>query len=180
MRKIHLNLLAAFVFAVFTLLAFGSAEPPRYCDDSSTSLPPSNSAPPTNSAPQTNNTGSQNLGWVSGENNSIGWATIPMHDKVGFAMAWDDITSLLARRFEFEMLQKETGYIRTKWKNWKYSNYETTENYRVRVTVKISDLRKKVEVNTEAEKLINGVWHKGTDTRLLEDLKKDIGGLVGF
>ena len=162
MKKTTFHLASAAVFAGFVFLAFASEPPPSKTNQNSQQQEPK-----------------QELGWIAGENNNSGWATIPINEKITFALAWEDITGLMTKQFEFEMMQKETGYIRTKWKNWHLSNGQTSQNYRIRVTIKIHELRKKVEVNTEAERLINGVWIKGTDTRVLEDLKKDIGGLVG-
>jgi hypothetical protein len=44
-----------------------------------------------------------------------GWATIPFSDRVDYGLLWEDITSLVSKRFEMEMVTKESGYIRTKW-----------------------------------------------------------------
>jgi uncharacterized lipoprotein len=125
--------------------------------------------------------GSQKLAvaFVAGESNDAGWASVLISDKITYALAWDDVSSVITKRFEIEMISKESGYIRTKWKyNWTTNGHESKE-YRVRVTIKMSEQRKKIDINAEAEKLIRGVWVKGSDTQLLETTKKDIAGLVG-
>ena len=118
-------------------------------------------------------------GWIQGSNNSAGWVTVPISERITYGLAWEDVSSLISRQFEIEMISKETGYIRTQWQNNWVSNGEVVKDYRVRVTIKMSELRKKVEINSEAEKYINGVWVRGTDTELLQTLKRDIAGLVG-
>lgn len=120
-------------------------------------------------------------GWISGNNNEAGWASVLISDKVSYDLAFDDVMGILSKRgFEIEMVTKEAGYIRTKWvHNWN-SNGKTFKNYRVRVTVKLSEQRKRVDINTEAELLDGKYWIKGHDTELLETMKQDISGVLGY
>lgn len=119
-------------------------------------------------------------GWVSGNNNEAGWASILISDKIGYDLAFDDVMGILSKRgLEIEMVTKEAGYIRTKWRNNWSSNGKSVRNYRVRVTIKMSELRRRVDINTEAELLIGKTWYKGCDTELLETMKKDIAGVLG-
>jgi hypothetical protein len=118
-------------------------------------------------------------GWVTGEG---GWASVLISDKISYDLAFDEVTSIISRKFEIDMITKDAGYVRTKWKtNWVAVNGEKPrKDYRVRITVKMSDVRKKVDINAEAEKLIDGFWVTGYDTQLLETMRKDIAGVVGF
>jgi hypothetical protein len=93
--------------------------------------------------------------------------------------AFDEVINILYKRFELDMIAKDSGYLRTKWKyNWT-SNGQVTQNYRVRVTVKLSKQRNILEINAEAEKLIGRTWYVGTDTQLLETVKRDLSGVLG-
>jgi hypothetical protein len=110
-----------------------------------------------------------------------GWASVLISDRVSYALAWEDVTSILTQKFEIDMISKESGYIRTKWKtNWvAVPGGRPQKDYRVRVTIKMSETRKKIEVNAEAEKKNGDFWIQGYDSQLLETMKKDIAGIVG-
>jgi hypothetical protein len=106
------------------------------------------------------------------------WATIEWKENIDYEKAWVLVSDLLIKRFDLEMINKESGYIRT---NWLYSwTGRLTQNYRVRVTVKFNKEKHSVEVKSEANYMrTNGEWVAGSDTRLLETLKTDIMGSVG-
>ena len=109
-----------------------------------------------------------------------GWATIPFSDRVDYGLLWEDATSIISRRFEIEMVTKESGYIRTKWDNRFATDGKTVEGYRTRVTLKINERRKNIEVRSEAEKLEDSDWIQGCDTRVLETMKQDLKGISGY
>lgn len=123
--------------------------------------------------------GPKALGWVSAQKSDIGWSVIEMRKDIQYEAAWDDVTSVLIRKFEPEMLNKETGYIRTKWNYRWTTNGKATKAYRVRLTLKMSESKKQIEMNAEAQKLKGKTWLIGYDTELLEVMKKDIAGVVG-
>ena len=66
----------------------------------------------------------------------------------------------------------------TTWKSKWLSKPQ--KKYRVRVTVRISSERKRIDIHAEAEKRKGDRWVGGYDTRLLEDIRKDISGVVGY
>ena len=110
-----------------------------------------------------------------------GWAQIKIAQGMDYDLAFDDVVSVLSRNFEIEVLSAETGYIRTKWNTTyrKMSDGSYNRDYRVRVTIKMSRKRMRVDISTEAELLRNKVWIVGNDTQLLTTLKQDIAGVVG-
>jgi uncharacterized lipoprotein len=109
-----------------------------------------------------------------------GWATIPFSERVDYGLLWEDATSLIAKRFEIEMVTRESGYIRTKWDYRFATDGQTVTNYRTRVTLKISEKRRNIEVKSEAEKLDDKYWIQGCDTRVLETMKQDLQGISGY
>ncbi|MDR2591712.1 MAG: hypothetical protein LBC59_02760 [Chitinispirillales bacterium] len=122
------------------------------------------------------------LGWET-SCAEAGWASIPISDRVDYNVLYDDVVSLVSRKYEIEMLSKESGYIRTKWTNRTVTTtgqIQVTEDYRSKITIKLSPQRSKIEVNSEAEKMINGSWILGCDTRVLETIKQDLRGLSGY
>jgi hypothetical protein len=109
-----------------------------------------------------------------------GWASIPISDKVEYNLLYEDVVSIVVRRFEIEMLTKESGYIRTKWDNRFATDGVSSNSYRTRITIKLSEQRKKIEVKSEAERLEVDNWVQGCDTRVLETMKQDLQGLSGY
>jgi len=84
---------------------------------------------------------------------------------------------ILVREFDLEVLSKEDGYIRTAWLYSWTGEYQS--DYRVRVTAKFSDDRKKLDIKSEAQIQYDSKWIMGVDTRLLTTLKTDLMGTIG-
>jgi len=105
------------------------------------------------------------------------WTSIEIREDVEYDRAWASVVDLIVRKFEAEILSKEDGYLRTTWVyTW---TGELREDYRVRVTVKFSPDRSKVDIKSEANYLRGENWIIGSDTALLQTLKADIMGIVG-
>lgn len=115
-----------------------------------------------------------------------GWTSMQFRDGITDDAAWQGVMDVIARRFEIEVLSKESGYLRTTW-NYEWATDRVVEYYRTRVTVKMNFIQKKLDLKTEANyygrpKRGIGVgkpqWIHGTDTRLLQTMKTDLGGLI--
>ena len=105
------------------------------------------------------------------------WATIEIAGNIEYEKAWSAVVDLLVRKFDLEVLSKENGYLRT---TWLYSwTGELREDYRVRVTIKFSFDKSKVEIKSEANYQRASGWVIGSDTALLQTLKSDIMGTIG-
>ena len=105
------------------------------------------------------------------------WASIEIAGNMKYEKTWSAVVDLLVRRFDLEVLSKENGYLRT---TWLYSwTGELREDYRVRVTIKFSFDRSKVEIKSEANYQRASGWVLGSDTALLQTLKSDIMGTIG-
>ena len=117
--------------------------------------------------------------FVKGEG---GWTAVQIADKISYDLAFDEVSSILTKKFELDMISKEAGYLRTSWKtNWvSKAGQKPQKDYRVRVTIKMSETRKRIDINAEAEKRKGDFWVNGYDTQLLETIRKDIAGIVGF
>ena len=101
---------------------------------------------------------------------------------IKYELAFDDVLSIVTRNFEIDMISPEAGYIRTKWNTTyiRMSDGSIRRDYRVRVTIRMSKERMRVEINAEAERMIRDYWRRGYDTRLLETMRQDIAGIVGM
>jgi len=106
-----------------------------------------------------------------------GWTSIEVAEEIGYDKAWASVVDLLVKKFDIEILSKENGYVRTDWLyTW---TGEMRKDYRVRVTIKFSQDRSRVEIKSEANYYTGKNWMIGTDTTLLETLKADITGTIG-
>lgn len=108
------------------------------------------------------------------------WSVISLRDDIDYETAWEESVDLLARRFDIEMVEKESGYLRTGWIYTWWESGTHTENYRVRAIIKFSTDKAAVSVKTDAHYLDRwGNWITGADSLLLETLKTDLMGTVG-
>jgi hypothetical protein len=107
------------------------------------------------------------------------WTSVELRDGLGFDEAWEEVTDVLAREFELEMIAKDGGYMRTAWIYTWWKSGVVTEDYRVRAIVKFSPGREVVDVKTEAQWSEREGWVLGTDTRMHQAMMTDIMGVVG-
>ena len=107
------------------------------------------------------------------------WASIVLRDGLDYEKAFGEVLDICARRFEMDMISKESGYARSNWTYTWNTKGMYTRKYRARVIFKFSTDKTRVDIKAEAE--FGGVdnWIKGYDTRLLQTMKLDIQGAVG-
>lgn len=106
-----------------------------------------------------------------------GWSTIEVRDGIDYNRAWDTVLEILVKTFEIEAAIREEGYMRT---GWLYSwSGEYISSYRVRVSVKFSPDRKRLQFLPEAQFLSGKNWTIGTDARLVSTVKTDLMGTIG-
>ena len=107
------------------------------------------------------------------------WTSVPIRSEIEKDRAWDEAVDILARKFEMEMLNRESKYARTGWVyNWnKKGAY--TQKYRVRATIKLSPSGENLDIKSEAQYGGQSGWKSGFDDRLLQTLKSDISGVIG-
>jgi len=111
-----------------------------------------------------------------------GRTTVQIADRISYNLAFDEVLTIVTRKFELDMISKESGYIKTKWVTTWVGKWgaKPQKDYRVRLTIRLSSERKRIDIHAEAEKLKGNYWIGGYDTRLLEDIRKDISGVVGY
>ena len=115
---------------------------------------------------------------------SGGWKTIELNDSlVGkYQDAWQKTVDTIAKDYDIEMLDKDSGYLRT---TWTYGISGGTFNrYRGRLTIKYTDIENpdKIEVKTDAQWLVDpatGVWQQGFDSLLDRDVYTALSGRLG-
>lgn len=108
---------------------------------------------------------------------SQAWSSMEIRDGVEYERAWDTVFEILSRDFEIDSAMREEGYLRTGWMHSWSGTYQT--GYRVRVTIKFSPDRTKLQFLSEAQALMGKNWVIGTDARLVSTLKTDLMGTIG-
>lgn len=108
---------------------------------------------------------------------SPSWTAVELRSGLEYERAWNTVFEILMKHFDIEMALREEGYIRTNWYHFWSGNYQA--NYRVRVTLKFSGDRSKLQFRTQAQSLVGGLWVEGVDARLLSTMKTDLMGTIG-
>ncbi|MCB5259162.1 MAG: hypothetical protein LHW48_01615 [Candidatus Cloacimonetes bacterium] len=111
------------------------------------------------------------------ETNEPGWSSIEIREGLSEDEVWNTIVDIIAKSFQIQLLSKDSGYLRTSW-SYSWATGKTSQKYRVRLVVKINYAKNIVDIRSEANYLINNVWVEGTDTRLLQTVKRDMSGLI--
>jgi hypothetical protein len=117
---------------------------------------------------------------------SPGWKTIEFRPGLvnNYDEAWQKTVDSIARSWDIEILDKDSGYLRTAWVYGISGGPQV--KYRARITVKYPEIREveKVEVKTSAEWWAKGnsyapVWVKGFDSSFQRDVFTELAGRLG-
>lgn len=109
---------------------------------------------------------------VSSVSPETGWITYEVRDGLTYDEAWMIVVdAVLARDYQFEILAKDDGYIKTEY------YHESVESQgvevRTRVSIKFSYGRKTVRMKVDEEYII-GTKTPGMDIPRVADLKVDL------
>ncbi|MCY4441315.1 MAG: hypothetical protein OXE53_14060 [Deltaproteobacteria bacterium] len=107
------------------------------------------------------------------------WSVIELRDGIEYEKAWQQTVDVLARRFDIEIVEKESGYLRSSWIYTWWQSGKHTDGYRVRALIKFTPEKDAVAIKTDAHYRERSGWITGADTLLLDTLKSDIMGVVG-
>ncbi|WP_394699437.1 hypothetical protein [uncultured Desulfobacter sp.] len=109
------------------------------------------------------------------------WKTIEVRENLDRDELWRLMVDTLTQKYDLEVVQKDSGYIRTSWKHTYVRNGAVIQNYRSRIVVKtVGEDWGKVQIKCESNWLDNRQgWLLGYDTRLLADAFSDIQGKIG-
>jgi len=112
------------------------------------------------------------------------WKAVHLHNHYGFFAnknqeVWRRVIDVLSEKYDLEVLDKTSGYIRTSWKYLLHNDED--KKYRSRVIIKmLGNVWHTVKLKTEAQWLDDEVWITGYDTAVLEEIYKDIQGRIGI
>lgn len=117
-----------------------------------------------------------------------GWTDISVAAGLQRDVLLNKVVEIVVREsYEPELISKDTGYMRTKWKRQTnvvssgfFGSQKTeVETYRTRIVAQVSANAQKVGLKCEAEQLEDGRWIRGYDTEKLKDISEAIRGTVG-
>jgi len=107
------------------------------------------------------------------------WKTIEVREDLSKDDLWRSVVDSIAQKFDLEVVEKDSGYLRTSWKYTAVRGH-ITPMYRSRIVLKIpGGSREIVQVKCESNWTQGYGWIVGYDTRVLEDVYGDIQGRVG-
>ena len=103
---------------------------------------------------------------------------VQIHENFDYDKAFSTALDLLTEKYEMEMINKDGGYARSAWNYYKKSNGRSDNKKRVRVTMKFNHDRTQLSIKTEVQKLKRDEWIDGYDTRLGQQTRNDIQGVL--
>ena len=109
------------------------------------------------------------------------WKVVDVRQGLEKDVVWRMLVDTLSQKYDLEVLEKNSGYLRTSWKYTQVSRFGTvSDRYRSRIVVKLLGTDwGKVQIKCESNWLSDRGWLMGYDSRLLEDVFGDIQGKVG-
>ena len=108
------------------------------------------------------------------------WKSIEVREGLSKDELWRTVVDAISQQFDLEVLEKESGYLRTSWKYTFLVGKQISEKYRTRIIIKfVGEEWKTVQIKSESNWLEKEGWILGYDTMLLEDVFGDIQGRIG-
>lgn len=109
------------------------------------------------------------------------WKTLEIREGLTNEQVWPIFVDTLSQKYDFEVIQKDGGYIRTSWKYTYLEDDKISDRYRTRFVVKLSGSPQwdKAQLKCESNWLEDEGWISGYDMRLLEEMYGDIQGKIG-
>lgn len=113
-----------------------------------------------------------------------GWKAVELHEglKGQYDVAWEKAVDTIAKKWDIEMMDKDSGYLRTSWTPGVSGG--DRGRYRARITVKFSDIGapRMLEVRTQAQWLEDPgreIWIEGYDTAYERLVYTTLAGRLG-
>lgn len=92
---------------------------------------------------------------------------------------WKTLVDTISAKYDLEVLQKDSGYLRTSWKYTLIKRGRVSDKYRSRIVVKSDIDFTQLKIKVESNWLESQGWVTGFDTNLLEEVYSDIQGKLG-
>lgn len=112
-----------------------------------------------------------------------GWKSIELRDGLqqDYDDAWQTAVDTIARSYDIEIMDKDSGYLRTAWIFGILGR--SSSAYAGRVTLKFPDVQEpqRVDVKTDAKQFNNWTdeWVEGFDSQFERDIVAELSGRLG-
>lgn len=107
------------------------------------------------------------------------WRNVEIRDELKGEDVWRSIVDTVAAKYDLEVIEKDSFYLRTAFKYTYVVRKTVSENYRSRIVVKGDRDGKIVKIKVDSQWQSSTGWEQGYDLLLLEDIYSDIQGKVG-
>jgi hypothetical protein len=105
------------------------------------------------------------------------WKIVVPRQGISYDTLWQRIVDTLTDEFDIEVIEKDSGYLRTSWKH----HTEFLSQYRHRITVKVMRDPLKVKVKVQRQQYFNEAWQDwGTDEKLEKEILEELKGRIGL
>jgi len=108
------------------------------------------------------------------------WTTLPLREGLTSDQAWRRATDIISRKFELEMTDRDSAYIRSSWRYTIPTSGKSSQKYRTRVLFTVSADQNVFRLKVEAQFGGEGRWINGYDANILENMKQDINSIIGL
>jgi len=114
------------------------------------------------------------------------WKSIEVREGISRDELWRTVVDAISQKLDLEVIEKESGYLRTSWKftyiKAGFRGGGVSDRYRSRIILKFTGENWKIlRVKCESHWLDSGrsSWIVGYDSLLLEDVFGDLQGRLG-
>lgn len=109
------------------------------------------------------------------------WKNIEIRDGLEKNDLWRVVVDAVSQQFDLEVLDKESGYMRSSWKYSSIGRGDRADSYGNRISIKfLGDDWKTLQLKCEAQWYDpKEGWISGYDTRFLKDVYSQLQGRVG-
>ena len=107
------------------------------------------------------------------------WESVDIKQGLKYDEAWERTIYIITKKFELEMITKEDGYVRSAYGASYFTEDMQNDKYQVRIVVKFTPDRKKMEYKIESRIWDGKIWLNGSDTRVAANMRKDFVNAFG-
>jgi hypothetical protein len=107
------------------------------------------------------------------------WRSIEVREGMAKPQLWSTVVDALSSKFDIEVVERESGYVRTSYKFTTISNGKQRDNYRSRIVAKFNPDWSVLQVKSESGWLEDRNWIDGYDSQVLNDIYMDLQGRIG-
>jgi hypothetical protein len=107
------------------------------------------------------------------------WEVMNLRPDVSYEEAWQRVIYIITKKFELEMISKDDGYVRSAYGPSYFSNDLLNDKYQIRIVVKFTPDKKRMEFKIESRVWDGKIWKNGSDVRVAANMRRDFRNSIG-